>query len=338
MPGTKTSTDPLAPKSDAAGAFAGPIACITLITRYPADTAQFYGAVMEMEAQDAATPLDQRQDQRKLWGLPENFKWIETVFWRPRLPEVPLLRVLASEQAGKPVRPDMIARLEGGLSVGFAMRDLDAVVAHGAELGFDTTAGIGALDMQRTDGTVYQALECHFRAPDDVYALGVGRPPDLAPVGPIEPDRSVGGPAYTGQVMNHREETMRFYTDLLGYEVRRSIPVSGPVAERGLGLPSGTTMQFLQVFAPGSTSGYFIVLDFGDGGIPNDAVAPPHSGVVMWTFPVESAAEVAARVSEVGCSLVAGPLETENPYFGPHTAVSVRTANGFLVECIERPD
>lgn len=336
MTETRPSNDPLAPSSDSADSLAGPIACVTLMTHYPADTAQFYGALMEMEAQDAATPLERRDDQRRLWGLPDTFEWTETVFRRPQLPDVPLLRVLASEEAAAPVRTDMNARLEGGLSVGFAMRDLDAVVARGAELGFDTTAGVGGLDMKRVDGSTYQALECHFRAPDKVYALGVSRPPDMSPVGPIESDRSVGGPSYTGQVMNRREQTMRFYTDVLGYEVRRSMEVSGPMAEHGLGLPPGTTMQFLQVFAPGSTSGYFIVLDFGDRGLPNDAVAPPHTGVVMWTFPVSSVAEVAAAAADVGCSIVAGPLSTENPYFGRHRAISVRTANGFLVECIEK--
>ena len=218
------------------------------------------------------------------------------------------------------------------------MRDLEAVVAHGAKLGFETTAGVGALDMQRADGSPYQALECHFRAPDDVYALGVSRPPDLAPVGPIEAGRTVGGPSYTGQVMNHREDTLRFYTDVLGYEIRRSMSVSGPVAEKGLSLPKGTSMDFLQLFAPGSTSGYFIVLDFADEGLPNAAVAPPHAGVVMWTFPVKSVADVADGARSAGCALVGGPSQLDTPYFGSCLSICVRTANGFLVECIEKAE
>lgn len=338
MASNSSSNDPLAPKSSADDGLAGPVACVTLISRFPEAAQQFYGSVLEMERRDAPQSSAAQADQRKLWGLPDDFEWVETVYCRPQRPDVPLLRVLASDQAGTAVRPGMAARLEGGLSVGFAMRDLEAVVAHGAELGFETTAGVGALDMKRADGSPYQALECHFRAPDDVYALGVSRPADLAPVGPIESGRSVGGPSYTGQIMNHREETLRFYTDVLGYEIRRSMTVSGPVAEKGLSLPPGTSMDFLQLFAPGSTSGYFIVLDFGDEGQPNEAVAPPHSGVVMWTFPVKSVAEVAAGAAEVGCSIVAGPMQTENAYFGPHRAICVRTANGFLVECIERPD
>ena len=129
---------------------------------------------------------------------------------------------------------------------------------------------------------------------------------------------------------------MRFYTEVLGYEVRREMQVGGPIAEQGLGLPPGTMMDFLQVFVPGSTSGYFIVLDFGDDGIPNDAVGAPASGVVMWTIPVRDVDAVADGATGTGCQVIAGPEAAETPYFGSHRVVTIRTANGFVVECIER--
>lgn len=331
------SNDPLAPSGNAQDAFAGPIACVTVITKAEAETRHFYTQVMEMSvAEELSTPPARQTDQRTLWGLPEDFQWDEIVFNRPALPDTTLLRVLSSEQAGPPVRPGLNVLLEGGLSVGFAMHDMAVVVEHGKTLGYDTTAGITTLDMKRTDGSPYQALECHFKAPDDVYALGVGRPRDLAPVGPIEEGHTVGGPSYTGQIMNHCDETLRFYTEVLGYEVRNrtSLPPSGP--EGGLIKPPGTESDFVQVFAPGSTTGYFIVLDYGDKGMSNSHVAPPSSGVVMWTIPVKSISEVMDKAPSTGCSIMAGPLETETPYFGKHRAVTIKTANGFLVECIER--
>ena len=331
-----TSNDPLAPRSSARDAFAGPIACITLLTDDAEATDKFYSGVLEMERDDARESAE--AEKRELWALPESFAWSERVYWRPGLPEVARLRVLASPDAGTPVRPGLDSLLEGGLSIGFAMRDLEAVVARGARLGFETTAGVGALDMQRADGSPYQALECHFHAPDDVYALGVGRPPDLAPVGPIESAKTVGAPSYTGQVMNHCDETMRFFIDVLGYEVRRDMKVGGPIAEKGLGLPAGTMMRFMQVFAPGSTSSYFIVLDFEDAGKNNAAVAPPHRGVVMWTIPVRDVGLVAASVGDVGCEVVAGPISYNVPGLGNRAVVSVRTQNGFLVECVQMDD
>ena len=329
------ANDPLAPKSTLGDAFAGPVSCVTLISNDADATDRFYVDVLEMAGEKVQGNERDRQLKRRLWGLPEGFDWQERIYWRPSLPAVARLRVLVSEQAEEPVRPDLTATLEGGLSIGFAMRDLDAVVQRGETLGFLTTAGIGALDMQRADGSPYQALECHFHAPDDVYALGVGRPADLAPVGPIEDGKTVGGPSYTGQVMNHCERTLRFYTEVLGYEVRRSMEIGGPVAEKGLGLAPGTTMQFMQVFAPGSTSGYFIVLDFGDDGQANDAVAPPHRGVIMWTIPVKNVDTVAKRCESFDCSVLGGPLRHDTPALGSATGITIRTANGFLVECVE---
>lgn len=337
MTESKTSNDPLAPSGNADDAFAGPIACITVITKSEAESKRFYTNVMEMEIGDAlSTPSDMHAGQRTLWGLPNDFNWTETVFHRPALPDTTLLRMLSSDQAAAPVRDGYNVLSEGGLSVGFAMHDMAGVVEHGKTIGYDTTAGITTLDMKRMDGSPYQALECHFKAPDDIYALGVGRPRDLAPVGPIEEGKNVGGPSYAGQIMNHCDETLRFYTEVLGYEIRNrtSLPPSGP--EGGLIKPPGTESDFLQVFAPGSTTGYFIVLDYGDKGLDNDRVAPPHSGVVMWTIPVKSIAQVMEKAPSTGCSVFAGPLDTETPYFGKHRAVTIQTANGFLVECIER--
>lgn len=337
MTKSSVSNDPLAPTGNAEDAFAGPIACVTIITKCESEAKRFYTNVMEMEiGEHLPTPSARHADQRALWGLPNDFEWAEIVFYRSMLPDTTLLRMLSSEQAGPPVRSGYNVLSEGGLSVGFAMHDMAVVVEHGKTIGYETTAGITTLDMKRTDGSPYQALECHFKAPDDIYALGVGRPRDLAPVGPIEDGKTVGGPSYAGQIMNHCEDTLRFYTEVLGYEIRNrtSLPPSGP--EGGLIKPPGTESDFLQVFAPGSTTGYFIVLDYGDKGLGNDRVAPPHSGVVMWTIPVMSIAEVMKKAPSTGCSVLAGPIETENPYFGAHRAVTIRTANGFLVECIER--
>ena len=108
---------------------------------------------MEMEvAEELSTPASQHVYQRKLWGLPNEFDWTETILHRPALPETTLLRILASDQAGPPVRSEYNVLPEGGLSVGFAMHDMEGVVEHGKKLGYKTTAGVTTLDMKRTDG------------------------------------------------------------------------------------------------------------------------------------------------------------------------------------------
>ena len=330
----KEPADPLAPSSSSADAFAGPLAAVTLITDSLPKTEALYSGLFGLERADPEAPTDPAL-ARQLWGLPDDFDFQEVLLRRADQPAVPCLRVLVSAQAAEPVRPAYKTTLEGGLSVGFVMHDIGRVVEQGAAAGFPTSAGVVSMDMARPDGTPYQVHECHFLAPDDVYALGVERPPDLAQIGPIAAGDAVGGPAYTGQVMNHCDATLAFYTDVLGYEVRRRMTVGGPLVEKGLGLDPDTSFEFLQVFAPGSTTAYFIVLDFADGGQPNPAIAPPHRGVVMWTVPVADVAQVAAAAPASGASVLAGPLVGQSALFGERLSVSIRTANGFIIECVQ---
>ncbi len=329
--------DPLAPTTSGAGAFAGPLAAITLITDSLPAVEALYTGLFGLQRVSPAVATDPSL-ARSLWGLPDDFRFEEVLLQRADEPNVPTLRVLVSQQAASSVRPAYATTLEGGLSVGFVMRDIERVVNAGAAAGFPTSAGVVSMDMARPDGSPYQVHECHFLAPDDVYALGVERPPDLAQIGPIATGEAVGGPAYTGQVMNHCDATLAFYTDVLGYEVRRRMTVGGPLVEQGLSLDPGTSFEFLQVFAPGSTTAYFIVLDFADGGKPNPAIAPPHRGVVMWSVPVADVAQVAAAAPGAGAAVLAGPVRGGSALFGDRPSVSVRTANGFIVECVQMDD
>lgn len=329
-----TVEDPLAPGSEARDRFAGPVAAITLLTATPEKTEAFYSDLAGLSRDVPAAPTDPAV-ARGLWGLPDDLAYRETIYRRAGEPRVPVLRVLEASTGASTIRPGHDAMLEGGLSIGFAVRDMNALIQAGHARGFDTTAGRVALELARSDGSPYEVAECHFKAPDDVYALGVERPPDLAQVAPIATNEPVGGPAYTGQVMNHCDRTLAFYTEVLGYEVRRRVSLSGPQLEAGLGLPEGTSLEFLQVFAPGSSTGYFIVLDFGDAGSSNDTLAPPHRGVVGWTIPVKNAGIVAERAAVGNASVIAGPLRCHSPVWGDHFAVSVRTANGFIVECVQ---
>ena len=229
-------------------------------------------------------------------------------------------------------------RIDGGLAIGFPVRDMEAAVANGKAKGFETTAGITRLPMPRADGSMYDALETHFKAPDDVYVLGIGRPEDLAPVGPIAEGKNIGGPAYSSQTVNNGESDIAFYRDVLGYEVRRDLKM--PVVEQLEGglidVPVGTVMRFYQLFAPGSSAGYLVFLDFEDNGLTNETKSRPlHRGLAAWTFPVADMADMLARLKDHGADIVAGPLEHDSPLFGKHRAVTVTSPNGFLIELIE---
>lgn len=318
----------------------GSLLMVTHVTADAAATRNFYRDMMAMtDVSERAMTADMQTRQSALWGLDPGTRWIEQLYERPALPQVPKVRVLVMDRAGPAVRPGMEVLLEGGLSVGFAVRnrpEMEQCVARGEALGIGTTAGITSIGLRRPDGSPYDALETHFRAPDEVYGLGVGRPEDLPPVGPIEAGRMIGGPAYSAQVVNHADADVAFYRDVLGFELRRDVDLvsSGPAG--GLGLAAGTVMRFLQLYAAGSDTGYLVMLDFRDRGRPNPvSVRPPSRGVVIWTFPTDDLDAVLARAREHGIVTLGGPVALESACLGPHRVAAVLTPHGFLVELLE---
>ena len=318
----------------------GPLLMVTHVTGEPAATRHFYRDMMAMaDVSDRAMPADGQAVQRELWGLDAGAGWTEQLYERPGLPQVPRVRVLAMDRPGPVIRPDLDVLLEGGLSVGFAVRnraEMEQCVARGEALGIGTTAGITTIEFRRPDGSPYEALETHFRAPDDVYGLGVGRPQDLPPVGPIEPGRMIGGPAYSAQVVNHADDDVAFYRDLLGFEVRRDVDLTSSGPAGGLGLQAGTVMRFLQLYAAGTETGYLVMLDFRDAGKPQaGTIRPPGRGVAMWTFPTNDLDAVLLRCRAQGIRVQGGPATLDSPLLGTHRAATLLTPHGFLVELVQ---
>ena len=317
-----------------------PLARITHATADAEATNKFYSGLMNLEESKLQVDAELQAAQRQLWGLAEDVTWSESLFRRTAFPETPLVRVLAMDQPGPPVRPDMDVLLHGGLSVGFSSRDreeLAAFVDHASEMGIDTTAGITTIDLNRPDGSAYQALETHFIAPDFVYGLGVGRPDDLPKVAPIADGEPVGGPAYSAQVCNHVDADLDFYRDVMGFEVRRDVPLISSGPEGGLNLAPNTEMRFIQIYAPGTETAYLVILDFADGGKENPvATTPPNTGVVMWTFRTTDLDETLAAVGACdGAQVVGEASDIVDEGFGRHRAACVKTPRGFLIELIQ---
>jgi len=318
----------------------GSLLMVTHVTADPAATRHFYRDMMAMaEVSDRAMPAAGRALQRELWGLDRDQRWSEQLYERPGLPQVPRVRVLAMDPPGRVIRPGMDVLIEGGLSVGFAVRnraEMEQCVARGEALGIGTTAGITTIEFRRPDGSPYEALETHFKAPDEVYGLGVGRPEDLPPVGPIEAGQMIGGPAYSAQVVNHADEDVAFYRDVLGFEVRRDVDLTSSGPAGGLGLAAGTVMRFLQLYAAGSETGYLVMLDFRDAGRrPSGPIRPPGRGVAMWTFPTDDLEAVLAAARERGIEVPGGPVTLDSPLLGVHRAATLLTPHGFLVELVQ---
>jgi len=318
----------------------GSLLMVTHVTGDPAATQHFYRDMMAMaDVSGRAMPAAGQALQRELWGLGGQARWSEQLYERPGLPQVPKVRVLAMDAPGPMIRPGMDVLREGGLSVGFAVRnrsEMEQCVVRGEALGIGTTAGITTIEFRRPDGSPYEALETHFKAPDEVYGLGVGRPEDLPPVGPIEADQMIGGPAYSAQVVNHADDEVAFYRDVLGFEVRRDVDLTSSGPAGGLGLEAGTVMRFLQLYAAGSETGYLVMLDFRDAGKPPAGpIRPPGRGVAMWTFRADDLDAVLAAARAQRIEVLGGPVTLDSPLLGVHRAATLLTPHGFLVELVE---
>lgn len=333
-----TTNDPLAARGDAATAAVSGLFAITHVTAEPDACAWFYRDLMGMSEVAGHADGRSRDDRAALLGLPPGAEWTERVYARKGAPDAPFVCVIAIDPPAAEIRPQMAALRDGSLSVGFALRDMEAGVARGQQLGIATTRGIVSLPFQRRDGSTYLAHETHFRAPDGVYGLGVGRPDDLVPVAPIAPGSNVGGPAYSAQVANHGERVWGFYRDVLGFEIRRDVDLPYGEAMDGalIGVRPGTVMRFLQLFAPGTETAYLVFLDFRDAGLPALVPPrPPHRGVAAWTFRVDDLDATLERARRAGAPLACAARDTDHPLCGQARAASVLAPNGFLVELVQ---
>ena len=333
--------DPFNVKVDPTAARVSPLRMATLVARDAAEARRFFVDGMRMRLAAETTPDDAKAEaQRRLWNLPASWRWTELRFDRPGVPDAIVVRVLIMD-GGEPLRPDMLSRLQGGLSLGFPVANQKRLERATRRLGITSTVGITSINMPRGDGSDYAVEEIHYRGPEGLYALGVWRQPPLAPVGPIDARSGVGGPAYSGMVVVNADREIDFYRRVLGWEVRRDIELTTSGPNGGLALPEGTKYRFLQLFAPGSVTGYLVMLDFRDRSVPNPSTPrAPNRGLVAWSFETRDLDDVLQRIEafpDARATLLARPVKVADGAAGTaaRRVASVLTPNGLLLEIAE---
>ncbi len=192
--------------------------------------------------------------------------------------------------------------------------------------GFQSAVGVTSMMLPRADGTSYRVEEIHYQGPDGVLVLGIDRG-EMPPVGLIDAATGIGGPAYSSIVVADLPRTEAFMQTVLRYEKRRDAVFTSSGPKGGLGLPDGQRFAFQQWFAPGSATGYVILMKMLDR-----PVALPQSGgfarrgIAMWTFDAVDLDDVAARAESVGTRVVAKDAKS----------LIVAMPDGFLVEFVKR--
>lgn len=297
---------------------------VTLATLSLAETERFYrqGYGLELEG---PIPLQPKAltDQRRLWGVAEDFGWAEYRLSRPATWGMPRIRVLALEAPAEPIFRDWSAGMPGAQGIGFAVADAEALDARMRELGFGGVPRREG-DSLRTDATRVAEQEALHHGPDFVRALARERIGGDA-YAPLDDATGVGGPAWLSIGSADLEASLRFWTDALDLEVR---------SDREIEAGDGRTRQLL-LYAQGSRTGFVELRSVSAGGDAATAAGDGlPRGIVGAAFVVHDLPMVLERLEQAGIEIL-GDAIVPLPMLATRRVLALRSPEGLRVELIE---
>lgn len=328
--------DIFVPKSKPGDALVGPLHTVTYVTSSGDDVERIFTQGYGLDAVERSEPRDgELRSLNAYLGFEPEHGWSATAYAMAGAGRNVQIRALALHQDTPLVRPTYEGLYKGGATMSFPIADLRAHERRMAKLGVESTMGVKELEFTSPEGETYVSAEIVYKAPDNVFVMGVTRPSVFVPVGPLDPETGIGGPAYSARCVSEADATLDFFTEVLGYEVRRdmALAVEGPSA---INLPEGTEERFMQAFAPGAATGYAIFMDHGEA--TKKAVenfGPPNRGIVMWSFPTRDLDEVHARAQRAGSDIVHAPERRASPFLPAGRTLLLRDPDGFPIELFE---
>ncbi len=324
--------DPMLPRDDGRPVICRPLAGITVAAADAIATRRFYQGALGLAATSVQIAAPDAAALRAHWGLPGSEPLQVLLFSRPGIAEAILLRMVIVPASAASARPGLDCRHDGALGFGFPIHGLHRRHAIVEAMGFTATAGVTTMPFPRADGSTYDIGETHWVAPDDVMVLGVDRA-HLQPVGPIDPALDIGGPSYSSALVSDAARAAEFFGEVLGLEMRREFTFESEGPTGGMRLPAGTHVHFQQWFAPGSRTGYLVIMQ-----LKENALRAPHGlglrnrGIGLWSFPTTRFDEVLARAARHGTDVLRKPATIASPGFGRVRSMMLATPDGFPVE------
>lgn len=232
------------------------------------------------------------------------------------------------------LRPNHDALTPGILSIGFPVSGIEARAKILTAYDFPAAAGVTDITLPRADGTSYKVFESHHKAPDGVLCLCIDRA-SLKPVGPIDTaSLGIGGPAYSGMIVSDAAAMERFLAGILGWQKRRDVVLSSSGPNGGLGLPAGQRFIFQQYFAPGTDTGYLVVMQHLMNQQPVPAtLGLSGRGLGMLSFKTKRLSDVLARARAQNATILARPDRNSERSIG--RSFIVATPDGVPLEIIQ---
>jgi len=316
-------------------AIVGALNTITMVTIDPDTAYKIFVDGMGMDASDWYVPTDiERPELDAYFGFHPSDDWKMRRFFRSDDGENIQIRLISIDRATPQIRPAADGTFLGGLSIGFPLLNSDARETRMTDIGFPSVVGVKRLEFSSPNGEKYVSEEVHFIGPENIYILAVKRPDIFVPVGPIHTADEIGAPAYSAICVDDCDASIAFFRDVLGYEIRRDMTMK--VGEKsGLKLREGSQERFVQAFAPGSNTGYLVLLNHAEDKKKAqniDNFGPPNRGLSMWSFPTQNITEVVKRAETAGVKIRQRLKLSRSPFLPETDTIILEGPSGFPVE------
>lgn len=329
--------DALAPKSSVDDALAMPLHTVTIATVSLEQNLLFYRDGMGLTVEGPLTISDKtKAQQRKLWQIPQDIDWQTYRLFRKGVENAIQIRLMVLNKPTPSIHQSWNSMELGPFSMGFPNNDTIALDKKVRQTGFGALNALESYPIPRTDGTTYQIDETIFNAPDFLHGVAITRGGGMAQLGPVD-HNGLGGPAYSAQIIEHSEEHLKFYTDVLGLEIRSDREFKSAGDKGAMNLPNGTVFRFAIVYSKGATTGHMLFVDFRNVEPIRPTTKPsiPNLGLGMWTYPVKSIDTVLANAKRFGAEIVSKKKAVNAPMLGKVNVATLRAPNGFLIEIFE---
>ena len=331
------SNDALAPKSLVQDALAMPLHTVTIATVSLEQSLLFYrdGMGMTVEGPLTITPALEKT-QRTLWAMPDDLHWQTYRLYRKGITSAIQIRLLVLNKPMPTIHDSWNSRELGPFSLGFPNDNTVALDKHIRTVGFGALNALESYPIPRPDGSSYPIDETIFNAPDFNHGVAITRGDGMPQLGPTD-ENGKGGPAYSAQVITDSENQLKFYTEVLGLEIRSDRVFKSAGDKGAMNLPNGTEFRFAIVYSKGATTGHMLFVDFHNVEPikPKNAPSLPNIGLGMWSFPVRSLQTVLKNAKAYGAQIVSTPLQVNDPLVGNAKVATLRAPNGFLIEVFE---
>lgn len=330
--------DIFVPTSRKEDAIAGPLTMVTWVTSDAQQVSKILCNGYHQTHGEWMQPTSESYEGlNNYFGFEKSSKWKYVRFDKQGAGKNIGIRVIHPDHLLPVIRPTYEGLYKGGATISCPIQDIPRHQAEMSELGIESTIGIKEMEFESPSGETYISSEIVYEGPDNIFVLGVTRPEIFIPIGPIDKDIGIGGVAYSARCITETDNTIDFFEQVLGFEIRRDVKFD--VDNRSaINLPEGTTERFIQGFSPGSSSGYVVFMDHGEATKYRemDYYDAPYRGLVMWSFPTLNLNEIYERALKFGVEILHPPNNYNSPALTAKKSFVLKDPDGFQIEIYEK--